>query len=177
MRTKLSLVLGGAASGKSALAEKLVLGSGLQPVYLATAQAWDAEMEARIARHRSGRGEGWHTIEAPLDLAPVLAGAHAGQAVLLDCATLWLSNHLLAGHDPEPQADALLAALAACAAPVVVVSNEVGSSVVPENALARRFRQAQGELNQRLAAQAGLVVAVMAGLPMVLKGRMPEAAP
>ncbi|HSG55033.1 bifunctional adenosylcobinamide kinase/adenosylcobinamide-phosphate guanylyltransferase [Seohaeicola saemankumensis] len=173
MLPKLTLVLGGAASGKSAFAERLVLDSGLAPVYLATAQAWDEEMRGKIARHRNARGAGWLTHEAPLDLAPALTAARPDQAVLLDCATLWLTNQMLADHDLAAQETALLAALDACAAPVVVVSNEIGMSVVPENALARRFRQAQGELNQRLAAQAPLVVAVMAGLPLVLKGTLP----
>jgi len=174
MLPKLTLVLGGAASGKSAWAERLVLGGAKNPVYLATAQAWDTEMQVKIERHRMSRAQGWHTVEAPLDLAPALAQVDADQAVLLDCATLWLTNHLLADHDLDLEAAGLLDALATCAAPVVVVSNEVGYGIVPDNALSRRFRQAQGEVNQKLAAQADLVVAVMAGLPLVLKGRMPE---
>jgi adenosylcobinamide kinase / adenosylcobinamide-phosphate guanylyltransferase len=173
MLPKLTLVLGGAASGKTTFAERMVLQSGQSPVYLATAQAWDDEMRDKIARHRATRGEGWKTYEAPLHLAPALAEMLPHQAVLLDCATLWLSNHMLAESDLQTAETALFAALDACAAPVVVVSNELGMSVVPENALARRFRQAQGELNQRLAARAALVVAVMAGLPLVLKGQMP----
>ena len=111
-----------------------------------------------------------------MDLAPALASVLPHQTVLLDCATLWLSNQMLAEHDLKAEETALFAALDACAAPVVVVSNEIGMSVVPENALARRFRQAQGELNQRLAARAALVVAVMAGLPLVLKGKLPGGA-
>ena len=174
MLPKLTLVLGGAASGKTAWAEAFVLGSGQAPVYLATARAWDAEMKAKIARHRSIRGKGWETVEAPLELGPALAKVGAAQAVLLDCATLWLSNHLLEGHDLASESQGLMRALAQCAAPVVVVSNEVGQGIVPDNAMARQFRQAQGELNQRIAAEAGLVVAVMAGLPMVLKGQLPE---
>ena len=173
----LTLVIGGARSGKSTLAEGLVRGTGRPHLYIATAQAWDDEMRARIAQHRARRGEDWQTVEEPRNLAPVLAAVGPDQVVLLDCATLWLSNHLLAEADLAKESTGLLAALAACAAPVVVVSNEVGWSVVPENALARAFRDAQGRLNQQLAAQAGLVVAVMAGLPMVLKGRMPGTAP
>ena len=178
MLPKLTLALGGASSGKSEFAENLLLSSGLSPVYLATAQdRGDAEWRARIDRHRARRGKNWRMLEAPLEPGPALAGARTGEAVLLDCATLWLSNHLLAGHDLAERTAALLAALADCAAPVVVVSNEAGLGVVPENALARRFRIAQGELNQALAAQADLVVAVMAGLPLALKGRLPEPAP
>lgn len=170
----LSVVIGGARSGKSALAERLVLGSGRAPVYLATAEAWDDEMAARIGAHRAARqGAGWRTVEAPRDLAAVLAGAAPGEAVLLDCATLWLTNVMLGGADLAAVEAELSAALAACPAPVVVVTNEVGLSIVPENALARAFRDAQGRLNQRLAAEAGLVVAVWAGLPLVLKGALP----
>lgn len=169
----LSLVVGGARSGKSALAERLVTATGRPRRYIATAEAWDDEMRARIAQHRADRGAGWITAEAPLDLSAALAAAAPSEAVLIDCATLWLTNHLLAEHDLDTETASLLAALAACPAPVVMVSNEVGWSIVPENALARRFRDAQGRLNQRLATQAGLVVAVMAGLPMVLKGQLP----
>lgn len=133
-------------------------------------------MRARIAQHQVDRGGDWITQEAPLDLCGALGAVPAGAVVLVDCATLWLTNHLLAEADLEAEFAALLAALARCAAPVVVVSNEVGWGIVPENALARAFRDHQGRLNQRLAAQAGLVVGVMAGLPMVLKGTLPEGA-
>ena len=170
---QLSLVIGGARSGKSSVAERLVRYHGGARTYIATAEIRDTEMRARIDRHIADRGADWTTIEAPLDLCGALSRIPAG-VVLIDCATLWLSNHLLADADLEAQSGALLAALAACAAPVVVVSNEVGWSIVPDNALARRFRDAQGRLNQQLAAQAGLVVAVMAGLPMVLRGEMPQ---
>jgi adenosylcobinamide kinase/adenosylcobinamide-phosphate guanylyltransferase len=171
----LTLVIGGARSGKSRLAERLVVGTGRPRVYLATAEAWDDEMRARIAAHRDGRAaDGWTTVEAPRDLCGALAAVPSGAAVLVDCATLWLSNHLLDDADLAVQEDGLMAALAACPAPVVIVSNEVGLSVVPDNALARRFRDAQGRLNQRLAAQAGLAVAVWAGLPVVLKGQLPR---
>lgn len=149
-----------------------MLASGRAPVYIATAQAWDDEMRARIAEHRARRTE-WRTIEAPRDIASALARAGPGDAVLLDCATLWLTNAMLAGEDLAAAQDDLCTALAACPAPVVVVTNEVGLSIVPENALARAFRDVQGRLNQRLAAQAGLAVAVWAGLPLVLKGRLP----
>ena len=130
-------------------------------------------MRARIAQHRLDRGTGWSTVEAPLRLDAALGGAQADEAVLVDCATLWLTNHMLAEHDLTAECHALLAALAACAAPVVIVTNEVGFGIVPDNALARRFRDAQGRLNQQLAAQADLAVLVVAGLPVVLKGVMP----
>ena len=173
---QLSLVVGGARSGKSGLAERLVRSSARPRHYIATAQAWDDEMRIRIAQHQTDRGADWTTHEAPRDLAPVLAAIPADAVVLIDCATLWLTNHLLAEADLETETVNLLASLATCPAPVVVVSNEVGWGIVPENALARAFRDHQGRLNQRLAAQAGLVVGVMAGLPMVLKGQLPEAA-
>ncbi|ACM01803.1 bifunctional adenosylcobinamide kinase/adenosylcobinamide-phosphate guanylyltransferase [Cereibacter sphaeroides] len=170
----LTLVLGGARSGKSRLAERLVIGSGRPMFYLATAEPWDDEMRERIAAHRHDRGSGWQTVEEPRHLCPVLSRMPPEACVLLDCATLWLTNHLLAESDLDAEIASLLHALGACAAPVVVVSNEVGWSIVPENSLARRFRDEQGRLNQRLAAQAELVVAAMAGLPLTLKGRLPE---
>ena len=169
----LTLVIGGARSGKSSFAEGLIRATNRPRRYIATSEAWDDEMRARIAQHKADRGEDWTTVEAPLDLGPPLAAAAAGEAVLVDCATLWLTNHLLADHDLVAQADHLLAALATCPAPVIIVSNEVGWGIVPENALARRFRDEQGRLNQRLAAQAELVVTVIAGLPLVLKGQLP----
>lgn len=170
----LTLVVGGARSGKSGLAERLVTATARPRRYIATAEAWDEEMRDRIARHREDRGAEWITVEAPLDLCRALAETQPHEVVLIDCATLWLTNHLLAEHDLDAEGSALLAALSTCPAPVTVVSNEVGWGIVPENALARRFRDAQGRLNQRIAAQAGLVIGVMAGLPMVLKGERPE---
>lgn len=131
-------------------------------------------MRARIAAHRQDRGEDWTTVEAPLDLVSALAAVATDEVVLIDCATLWLTNHMLAEHDLVDEGTYLLAALSSCLAPVVIVSNEVGWGIVPDNPLARRFRDAQGRLNQRLAAQAGLVIGVMAGLPIVLKGTLPE---
>jgi len=173
MLPTLTLVIGGAASGKSNFAEQLVESSGQAKTYLATAQAHDSEMTAKIIRHRNSRSNGWRTIEAPLNLSAPLADATANDTVLVDCATLWLTNHLLAESDLEAAESTLLTALATCKAPVVVVTNEVGSGIVPENVISRRFREAQGLLNQRMAAQAGLVVTVTAGLPMVLKGTLP----
>ena len=169
----LTLVVGGARSGKSAFAERLITASARPRRYIATAEAWDDEMRDRIARHLRDRGADWATVEAPLALAAALADARPGEAVLVDCATLWLTNHLLADSDLAAETTRLLDALAASPAPVVIVTNETGWGIVPENALARRFRDEQGRLNQRLAAGADLVVTVIAGLPMVLKGNLP----
>lgn len=168
---RVTLVLGGARSGKSALAERLVLAAGPSPVYIATAEAWDDEMRARIAQHRAERdGQGWRTIEAPLDLPGALA--QAGDApVLVDCLTLWLTNLMLADHDIDAATAALLGALDR-PAPTVLVANEVGLGIVPDNALARRFRDAAGRLNQQVAARAETVVFTAAGLPLALKGSL-----
>ena len=167
---RLTLVLGGARSGKSRHAEALIGKAGQGCVYIATAQAFDDEMRQRIARHRADRPAAWTTIEAPLDLAGAIAAQPADRPVLVDCLTLWLSNTMLAERDVDAACDAMLAALGKAAAPVVCVSNEVGLGIVPENALARRFRDAQGTLNQRVAVRADRVVLMAAGLPLVLKG-------
>ena len=167
----LSLILGGARSGKSRLAEKLCYISGLPRSYIATAEAWDDEMRARIAQHIADRGADWTTIEAPHDLVGALARAKG--VVLIDCATLWLTNVMLAEGDIDAETAQLIAALQAYPDPVIIVSNEVGWGIVPDNRLARDFRDAQGRLNQRLAEVADTVVGVMAGLPLVLKGQLP----
>jgi adenosylcobinamide kinase / adenosylcobinamide-phosphate guanylyltransferase len=166
---RLTLVLGGARSGKSRYAEGLI--SALPPpwVYVATAEALDAEMAARITAHRARRGRDWRTIEAPHDLVDALA-APAGAPVLVDCLTLWLSNRMLAEADVDTEIARLEHALDRRASPVVLVSNEVGSGIVPDNALARRFRDLQGRLNQRMAACADRVVLMVAGLPLTVKG-------
>jgi adenosylcobinamide kinase / adenosylcobinamide-phosphate guanylyltransferase len=165
----LTLVLGGARSGKSRYAQSLI--EALPPpwIYVATGEARDAEMAERIAAHRARRGKNWKTIEAPHDLAIVLAGAESGLPVLVDCLTLWLSNRMLAGADIEAETAHLEAALDGRHAPAVLVSNEVGFGIVPDNALARRFRDLQGRLNQRMAARAGRVVLMVAGLPLMVK--------
>jgi adenosylcobinamide kinase/adenosylcobinamide-phosphate guanylyltransferase len=165
-----TLVLGGARSGKSAFAEKLVGDSGLAKVYLATATPGDDEMRLRIAQHRTQRGEGWITVEEPLALVDALTREVThGRAVLVDCLTLWLSNLMLAGRDPEIEARRLTRFLDVAKYPVVLVSNEVGLGLVPETPLGRRFRDAQGRLNQIVAALVPNVVFIAAGLPLRLK--------
>jgi adenosylcobinamide kinase/adenosylcobinamide-phosphate guanylyltransferase len=165
-----TLVLGGARSGKSAFAEKLVGDSGLAKVYLATATPGDDEMRLRIAQHRTQRGEGWTTVEEPLALVDALTREVThGRAVLVDCLTLWLSNLMLAGRDPEIEARRLTRFLGVAKYPVVLVSNEVGLGLVPDTPLGRRFRDAQGRLNQIVAALVPNVVFIAAGLPLWLK--------
>jgi adenosylcobinamide kinase/adenosylcobinamide-phosphate guanylyltransferase len=172
-----TLVLGGARSGKSTHAEKLVTGTlfGGAPrpaVYIATAEAGDVEMATRIMAHRTRRSAGWTTIEEPLKLAEAMdkAAAH-GQPMLVDCLTLWLSNLMHAGADLDEATDDLLRALDGCGAPVVFVSNEVGLGLVPETPLGRAFRDAQGRLNMRIAERADRVILMAAGLPLTLKDR------
>ncbi|HEU0223597.1 MAG TPA: bifunctional adenosylcobinamide kinase/adenosylcobinamide-phosphate guanylyltransferase [Paracoccaceae bacterium] len=169
---RLALVLGGARSGKSRFAEGLVQATGLGLCYVATAEARDAEMEERITRHRARRGDAWRTVEAPLEPGGAVTRAGTREAVLVDCLTLWLANLMLAGRDPEAEAEALAGILRTARGPVALVSNEVGLGLVPETPLGRAFRDAQGILNQRMAAEADLVVFMAAGLPLVLKGRL-----
>ncbi|MBP2312307.1 bifunctional adenosylcobinamide kinase/adenosylcobinamide-phosphate guanylyltransferase [Azospirillum soli] len=171
MSADITLVLGGARSGKSRHAEGLVTSAPGPRVYIATAQIWDAEMAERVARHKDDRGPGWTTVEEPLDLPGALRRhAVAGTNVLVDCLTLWLSNLLMAEADVPAKAAELLGALAEVDGRVVLVSNEVGLGIVPDNALARRFRDHAGRLHQDVAAVASRVVFVAAGLPLVLKG-------
>jgi adenosylcobinamide kinase/adenosylcobinamide-phosphate guanylyltransferase len=167
----LTFVIGGARSGKSRYAEGLIAALPPPWTYVATAEALDAEMSERIGAHRARRGSQWRTIEAPRDLAAALT-ASATIPVLIDCLTLWLSNLMLADADIEAETERLEQALAAAEAPVIVVANEVGSGIVPEHALGRKFRDLQGVLNQHIAARADRVVLVVAGLPLVLKGKL-----
>lgn len=166
-----SLILGGARSGKSARALALAEATAPTRRFIATAEAWDAEMAERIARHQEERGAGWSTIEAPLDLVAAIAAGRSPAAVcVVDCLTLWLSNLMHHGRDVAAETEALCAAIRAGAGPLILVSNEVGLGLVPETPLGRRFRDAQGRLNQRVAAVADRVEFVAAGLPIALKG-------
>jgi len=164
------LVLGGARSGKSAYAQRLAEVASGERVYVATAEAGDEEMAARIAGHRAGRGAGWRTIEAPFALADaVQAEARPGRVVLVDCLTLWLSNLMLGGRDVEAEIGRLVAAIAALKGPAIFVSNEVGLGVVPDTKIGRVFRDSQGRLNREAAAASDAVVLLAAGLPTLLK--------
>ncbi|WP_278923605.1 MULTISPECIES: bifunctional adenosylcobinamide kinase/adenosylcobinamide-phosphate guanylyltransferase [Pseudophaeobacter] len=172
MSAPVTFILGGAASGKSKFAEDLCFKSTKSKCYLATSQIFDTEMQAKVKRHIQQRGPDWETHEEPLSPARVLDQLAPDQICLLDCATMWLTNHILAEGDLATAQRELLTAIGRCRAELVVVSNEVGQGIVPENALSRRFREAQGRLNIALAAQADRVVQVTAGLPLVLKGTL-----
>jgi adenosylcobinamide kinase/adenosylcobinamide-phosphate guanylyltransferase len=168
----ITLVLGGARAGKSAYAERLIIES-LRPeqtaLYIATAEAHDAEMAERIAQHRARRGATWETREVALALPDALRSARPDQPVLVDCLTLWMSNLLAGERDIGAATRDLIAALKEASGPVALVSNEVGLGIVPDNALARAFRDHAGRLNQRIAAVANNVFFVAAGLPLRLK--------
>jgi adenosylcobinamide kinase/adenosylcobinamide-phosphate guanylyltransferase len=172
-----SLVLGGARSGKSTHAEKLVTGTlfGATPqpaVYIATAEAGDVEMATRIMAHRARRGGSWTAIEEPLKLAAAFeAAAVHGQPVLVDCLTLWLSNLMHAGGDVDEATDEVLRTLDGYGSPVVFVSNELGLGLVPETPLGRSFRDAMGRMNMRVAERADRVIFMAAGLPLLMKDR------
>ncbi|MCC5966253.1 MAG: bifunctional adenosylcobinamide kinase/adenosylcobinamide-phosphate guanylyltransferase [Natronohydrobacter sp.] len=165
---RILLYIGGARSGKSRLAEAATLALGQPATYIATAEAWDAEMAERIAHHQANRGPEWQTLAAPRDLLAALA-ASEGQPRLVDCLTLWLTNLMLADQDWRAAAEDFLALTRAQTSPVVFVSNEVGMGIVPENALARQFRDAQGWLNQTVAAAADEVHFTAAGLSLRMK--------
>jgi adenosylcobinamide kinase/adenosylcobinamide-phosphate guanylyltransferase len=164
------LVIGAARSGKSRYALALAEATAAGRLYLATAEAGDAEMVERVGRHRRERGEGWRTREEPLDLAAALrAEARPGRVVLVDCLTLWLSNLMLAGRDVEAHISELTAVIAGLGGPALLIANEVGAGVVPATPLGRAFRDWQGRLNQQAAAVCDAVIAVVAGLPGQLK--------
>src|ERR1700759_1960192 len=163
------LITGGARSGKSVRAEARARAFAGKPVYIATAEALDSEMRERIAKHRAGRGSEWIEHETPLELVPALKATDGGGARLIDCLTLWLSNLMHAGRDWSKETAELAQTLRAQKSPVVLVSNEVGLGIVPDNALARRFRDAAGVMNQMIAQTADEVEFVVAGLPVRVK--------
>lgn len=169
----ITLVLGGARSGKSAYAQKqaeqAAAKTGRPPLMIATAEAFDDEMRDRIDRHRTERGEAWRTREAPIDLAAALRDLSVEDVVVVDCLTLWLSNQMLADRDVAAAVDELALALSTCPAALWVVSNEVGWSLVPDNVLGRRFRDEAGRLNQRIAAVADSACLIVAGMKLDLQ--------
>ena len=168
------LILGGARSGKSRLGQIYAEGSAKSPVLVATAEARDDEMRQRIAHHKAGRGGRWRLVEEPLALHEILGREARGDRILVvDCLTLWLSNLMLGTHDYTARCEDLAAAVATLRGPVIFISNEVGTGIVPANALARQFRDAQGRLNQLMAAACTTVIWVCAGLPTILKPNLP----
>ena len=165
-----TLVLGGARSGKSSYAERITVAHPRGCVYLATAGIGDDEMAERVRKHQARREAHWRTVEAPLDIAAaIVAETDQGAAALVDCLTLWLSNLMAAGRDPAQETEDLIRALGQAGGPVIFVANEVGLGIVPDNALARAFRDHAGRMNQRIAEIANDVVFVAAGLPLRLK--------
>ena len=166
---KLTLVLGGVSSGKSTFAEGLVTSTGRARFYIATAQSFDGEMDAKIADHKTDRGPNWTTIEEPLDMGAALDQTQTDGAILLDCATMWLTNAMMAELDLDVAIDGFLAAISDASAPLVIVSNELGLGGVSDNAMARRFARAQWQLNSAIAAKADKVYLVAAGLPLEMK--------
>lgn len=169
----ITLVLGGARSGKSAYAqrqaEQAAARTGRPPLMIATAEAFDEEMRDRIDRHRTERGDDWRTLEAPLELAEALRDLSAEDVVVVDCLTLWLSNQMLADRDLSATVDELALAFSTCPAALWVVSNEVGWSLVPDNALGRRFRDEAGRLNQRIASISDNACLIVAGMKLDLQ--------
>jgi adenosylcobinamide kinase/adenosylcobinamide-phosphate guanylyltransferase len=167
--TKSILITGGARSGKSALAERMTLALGTPALYIATAEAWDDEMADRIARHRARRGAEWETVAEPIDLVRALTETDGGAPRLVDCVTLWLSNLMLGGHDWEAEVARIADLIPRLSAPVVFVTNEVGSGIVPDNALARAYRDAAGIANQRLADACDELWLCVSGHPLKVK--------
>lgn len=165
-------VIGGARSGKSRYAQARAEAAGESPVFVATAEAFDDEMRARIAQHRADRDARWRTVEAPRDLPAAIDALNGSRAVVLvDCLTLWASNLLLTDADIPAATAGLCAAVARFEGSLILVANEVGLGIVPDNALARQFRDAAGQINQAVAASADEVVLLTAGLPLTLKAR------
>lgn len=164
------LVTGGARSGKSGYAQRWAEALPGELIFIATAQAYDAEMQDRIARHRDDRGDRWTTVDEPIALpAAILKHSGPGRIVLVDCLTLWASNILLGGGDAEDARASLVEAIGKARGPLVLVTNEVGMGIVPDNALARAFRDLAGQINQAAAAACESAVLMISGIPLTLK--------
>ena len=174
MMPNLTLVLGGAASGKSALAEKLAEGSRRRPVYIATAQPGDEEMREKIRLHRKRRGVNWTTVEETAAVADVIGQRRQDEVILLECLTMWVMNLTVAGARTDIEAEKLMTAIADCPCPAILVSGETGMGIVPDSQLSRRFSAALGSVNQIAAARAELVLFAVAGLTLTLKGKAPS---
>jgi adenosylcobinamide kinase/adenosylcobinamide-phosphate guanylyltransferase len=171
-----TLVTGGARGGKSGYAERLAASYGQPVLFVATAEAKDDDMRQRIERHRATRPDSWRTLEEPLSVAVRLRAQYSGQVVLLDCVTLLVSNLMLANRPVQPEIDGLVSWRQQVGATLIAVTNEVGLGVVPENELARRYRDALGLANQALAAAASTVILMVAGLPLAIKQSPPPRA-
>ncbi len=168
--SNITFVLGGARSGKSSFAEKFTASLGLDKIYIATSQIFDDEMQDRVAKHQIDRGADWHTVEEPLALSEtLLRESKSDNAILVDCLTLWVTNLMMADQDIDALGDELAAVLLQMSGPVILVSNEVGQGIVPDNAMARAFRDHAGRLHQKIAEVSGEVYFVTAGLPQKLK--------
>ncbi|KGE00670.1 bifunctional adenosylcobinamide kinase/adenosylcobinamide-phosphate guanylyltransferase [Rhizobium sp. YS-1r] len=166
-----TFVLGGARSGKSGFSEKLARETGFERHYIATGRAYDDEMRQRIARHRADRGDGWVTHEVPVDLVSRIEAIDApGRVALVDCLTLWITNLMMENRDIDAAGEMLVRSFAPLAGRLILVSNEVGLGIVPENRMAREFRDHAGRLHQKIAAAADEVFFIAAGLPLKMKG-------
>jgi len=163
------LVTGGARSGKSALAERLAQSLGDRVIYIATSEPFDDEMQNRIDRHRARRDAGWRTLDAPLDLPDMLAQTDGDAPRLVDCLTMWLNNLIYHGRDVGDEMDRLIKAISEQGSDLVMVTNEIGSGLVPQTAEARRFRDMAGELNQMVAQTASQVYVSVSGIPVKIK--------
>ena len=170
----LTLVIGGAASGKSDFAERLADAADLNKIYVATANAFDSEMHDKILQHQKIRGQEWTTIETLTHLPEILKNLQSDQVVLVECLTMWLSNLIMAGDEIERSKNNLIEILITTTCFVVLVTNEIGMSIVPDTTLGRLFRNEQGQLNREVAAVCDCVVQVVAGCPIVLRGELPE---
>lgn len=171
---KLTLVTGGAASGKSQYSESLIRACRLDKIYLATAQIWDDEMKGKVEKHVETRGANWLTVETGTDLARAITAQDRNAAMLVDCLTMWITAKMMADEPALPEVDNVISAIQSRTGPTVVVTNEVGQGVVPDTAMGRAFRNEQGRINQQFGAQAQTVIAVMSGLPLALKGDLPQ---
>ena len=164
-----TLIIGAAASGKSQYAEDILNNNVGKKLYLASANIYDKEMQEKVNKHRDRRGSEWTTIAEPLDAVHYIENLNIKEIMLFDCATMWLTNHFLEKSNIIYEIDLLVNSIKSSKGSIITVTNEVGSGIVPDNSMAREFRELQGKLNQKLATVASLVVTVIAGIPLILK--------